>query len=128
MTKCPVSVSVTFILLLLNALIWLALGVLLAINAHPAIPDVPLIRWGMTFLAFAGGGILLGLLVLLGKRYPPAYYIVIGILAAITVLTFFDQVGLIDLLYLAINLAPIPMLIKDRAWYLQRSAREAGSK
>ena len=119
MTNRPLSVSAALIFTLLNALVWLALGVIIAANAHPALPDVPIIKGIMAFLSFATSGILLGLFVFLGKRSRIAYFITLGLFIAISLLTIFDQFGLVDLVILIINIVPIILLIKDRAWYLQ---------
>lgn len=119
MTNRPLSVSAALIFTLLNALVWLALGVIIAANAHPALPDVPIIKGIMAFLSFAASGILLGLFVFLGKRSRIAYFIAVGLFVAISLMTIFDQFGLADLVILIINIVPIILLIKDRAWYLQ---------
>jgi len=127
MTNRPLSVSAALIFILLNALVWFALGVIIAANAHPALPDVPLIKGIMAFLALATAGILLGLFILLGKRSRIAYFIALGLFVAISLLTIFDQFGLADLVILAINIVPIILLIKDRAWYLQGRYRAVES-
>ncbi len=118
MTRRPLSVSAALIFILLNALVWLAFGVIIAANAHPALPDLPLIKGVMAFLALATVVILLGLFVLLGKRNRIAYFIALGLFIAISLLTIFDEFGLADLVILVINIIPIILLIKDRDWYL----------
>ena len=60
MSKHPLSVSTTLIFIILNALVWLALGVIIALHVHPALPDNPLLRGIMAFLSFGAAGILLG--------------------------------------------------------------------
>jgi lysylphosphatidylglycerol synthetase-like protein (DUF2156 family) len=119
MTNRPFSVSVTSILILLNALIWLAFGVIVAANAHPALPDLPIVKGIMAFMAFAAAGIFLAVFISLGKRSRIAYFIALGVFVATSFLTIFDDFGLVDLAVLAINIAPIILLIKDRTWYLQ---------
>ncbi|MDO9545482.1 MAG: hypothetical protein Q7J07_01880 [Pelolinea sp.] len=127
MTNRPLSVSAALIFILLNALVWLVLGVIIAADAHPALPDVPLIKGTMAFLALATAGILVGLFIFLGKHSRIAYFITLGLFAATSLLSIFDQFGLADLVILAINIIPIILLIKDRAWYLQVRPRAVKS-
>jgi hypothetical protein len=127
MTNRLLSVSAALIFILLNAFVWLALGVIIAANAHPALPDLPLFKGIMAFLSFATAGILLGVFIFLGKRSRIAYFIALGLFVAISLLTIFDQFGLADLIILAINIVPIILLIKDRTWYLQIRPRTVGS-
>lgn len=119
MNNRPVSVSATFILILLNLVFWLAFAVIIAANAHPALPNSPLVKGAMVMLALAAAGALLALLILLGKRNRVAYFLAIGLFGAISLLTILDDFGLTDLVVLALNVLPIFLLIKDRAWYLQ---------
>jgi len=120
MTKRPLSVSVTLIFIILNALIWLVFGLIIALHAHPALPDNPIIQAGMAFASFCAAGILLGLFIFLGRRSRIAWFIALGFLAFTSILTIFDDFGWTDLAVLLINIFPIILLIKDRAWYLQR--------
>ncbi|MCC6956398.1 MAG: hypothetical protein IT316_06350 [Anaerolineales bacterium] len=119
MNNRPVSVSATFILILLNLVFWLVFAVIIAANAHPALPNSPLVKGAMVVLALAAAGALLALLILLGKRSRAAYFMTIGLLGAISLLTILDDFGLADLAVLALNVLPILLLVKDRAWYLQ---------
>ena len=128
MTHRPLSVSAALIFLLLNALVWFVFGVIVAASAHPALPDLPLLKGVMAFLALAIAVILLGLFVFLGKRNRTAYFLALGLLIAITLLTIFDDFGLVDLIVLIINIAPIILLIKDRAWYLQVKPSTVGGQ
>ncbi len=118
MNNRPVSVSATFILILLNLVFWLVFAVIIAANAHPALPNSPLVKGAMVVLALAAAGALLALLILLGKRSRAAYFMTIGLLGAISLLTILDDFGLADLAVLALNVLPILLLVKDRAWYL----------
>jgi lysylphosphatidylglycerol synthetase-like protein (DUF2156 family) len=114
----PLSVSVNLAFILLNALIWLILGLVIALHAHPSLPDNPIIQGGMTLLSFCAAGILLGLFIFLRKRIRLAWFAALGFLALTSILTIFDDFGWADLVVLVINLVPIILLIKDRAWYL----------
>jgi len=119
MTKRPVSVSVALLLVLVNASLWLTFGTIVASGNHPSIPDIPLVRWGMAFLALGAAGIMLGLHFLLRRQSRAAYYVALGLLATISLLIFADQFGLADLVVLLVTLAPLALLIKDRAWFLR---------
>lgn len=119
MTNRPFSVTVTMIFILLNSLIWLALGVIITANLHPSLPDQPLIKGIMASLSFTTAVILVGLYIFLNKRNRIAYFLALVFLGATSVVSIFDEFGWTDLVVLAINLVPIILLIKDRAWYLK---------
>ncbi len=53
------------------------------------------------------------------KRGGPTYYLILGLLAAFSVLTITDQFGLVDLLVLAVHLLAFVLLMKDRSRYLR---------
>jgi lysylphosphatidylglycerol synthetase-like protein (DUF2156 family) len=126
MANRPLSVSTAFLFIILNAFIWLAFGVIIAANAHPALPDIPLLKGVMAFLSFAATGILVGVFIFLRKQSRIAYFIALAFFIATSILTVLDQFGLADLVILAINIVPIILLIKDRAWYLQIKPRAVG--
>jgi lysylphosphatidylglycerol synthetase-like protein (DUF2156 family) len=127
MANRPLTVSIALIFTLINSLVWLTFGVTIAANVHPALPIPPLLKGVMAFLSLAAGGILLVVFIFLGKRSRVAYYIALGLFNASTLLTIFDQFGLADLVILCINIVPIILLIKDRAWYLQEKPRAVGN-
>jgi hypothetical protein len=64
----PISFSLALIFMMLNMLIWLAFGLVIALHAHPALPDDPFLQGGMAILAFCAAGTLLVLFVFLCKR------------------------------------------------------------
>jgi lysylphosphatidylglycerol synthetase-like protein (DUF2156 family) len=123
----PLSVRVTLVFIVLNSLIWLAFGVIIAADAHPALPDLPLYKGIMAFLSLAMAGILLVLFIFIWKRSRVAYFIVLALYVVTSLLIFFDDVGLTDLTVLAINIVPIVLLVKDRSWYLQRGSHAVDS-
>jgi hypothetical protein len=120
MNNRPLSVRVTLVFIVLNSLIWLALGVIIAADVHPAIPDLPLYKGIMAFLSLATAGVLLVLFIFIWKHSRVAYFIALALFVVTALLIFFDDVGLPDLVVLAINIVPIFLLVKDRSWYLQR--------
>ncbi len=124
LTKAPLSVTLASIFLVLNALIWLAFGVIITGGLHPAMPDTGLVRWGMGGLSLLAGGVLIGLWVLLRKRSAPAYYLTVAALVAFALVTVFDDFGLSDLIVELVVLIPLALLLKDRRWYLGAGAGE----
>jgi lysylphosphatidylglycerol synthetase-like protein (DUF2156 family) len=126
MNKRPVSVSVTLLFILLNALIWLTLGVVIAVNIHPGIQSVPpTVKGVMAGLSFAAAAVLLVLCILLAKRIRVAWYAAILALVVSASLSIFDDFGWSDLIMLVINLVPIILLVKERAWFLQANLAHA---
>jgi lysylphosphatidylglycerol synthetase-like protein (DUF2156 family) len=119
MTDRTPSVFTARVFILLNALIWLTLGVLIVFNVHPALPDEPLLKGLMAFLSLVTAGLLLGLSIFLGRRGQIVYFLTLGLLIITAILIVFDDFGVIDLIVLVINLIPITLLIKDKDWYLQ---------
>ncbi len=47
MTQRPPSVTAALVLVVLSALVWLTLGILIAVGAHPAVPDTTSVRSGL---------------------------------------------------------------------------------
>ena len=64
-------------------------------------------------------GIILVLFIFLNRRNRSAYYLTLAIFIFTALLTIFDDVGLSDIVVLALNIIPIVLLIIDRAWYLK---------
>jgi hypothetical protein len=124
----PYSVSAVLALIAVNVLIWFVFDIIVAANVHPALPNSTLIKGIMAFLSFATAGILLILLVLLGRQNRLAYFLTLGLFVAISVLTIFDDFGMADLVVLVLNIAPATLLIKDRAWYLQAKPNAVASQ
>jgi hypothetical protein len=120
MTTRPRTVILNYIFISLNALVWLVLGVVITASLHPALPDIPLLKRIMASMSFAGAGLLLVAFILLLKRKRTGFYLVLGFLLVTALLTFFDQVGWVDLVTLIINIVPIVLLVRDRDWYLSK--------
>ena len=119
MTHRPVTVTISLVIILLNALIWFILAIMIAANAVPGLGDLPSMRWVLGFLSVAIGGILLVLTYFIYKHSLKAYYLTLAFFIFTSNLVIFDDVGLADIIVLIISLIPIVLLIKDRAWYLQ---------
>ncbi|OGN91426.1 MAG: hypothetical protein A2Y88_05555 [Chloroflexi bacterium RBG_13_48_10] len=119
MTKRPLTVTINLVIILINAFIWLALGIIIAANALPGLPDLPQMKGILAVLSIAVAGVLLGLTFFLIKGNRTAYFLTLAFFGVTSILTIFDDVGLPDVIFLIISLIPILLLIKDRAWYLQ---------
>jgi hypothetical protein len=124
MNRSPATVRAALLLLALDSLLWFAFGVVAAAGGIASIADPPALRWGMAGLALASAAALAGLAILLSRRVRPAFYLAVILLALIAVLSVTDQIGVLDLVALAISVIPLVLLLKDRAWYLRR--RDAG--
>jgi lysylphosphatidylglycerol synthetase-like protein (DUF2156 family) len=120
MTTRPRTVILNYIFISLNALVWLVLGVVITASLHPALPDIPLLKRIMASMSFAGAGLLLVAFILLLKRKRTGFFLALGFLFVTALLTFFDQVGWVDLVTLIINIVPIVLLVRDRDWYLSK--------
>ena len=113
----PRSVSAAIILILVEALIWLAFGIIVALGLHPALPDNLMIQSSIAFLAVAGSISLLLLVIFLSKRFRFAYYLSATLLGIIAILTVADDFGLADLFVLILTLAPLILLLSGRRWF-----------
>ena len=122
MNKRPFSVRVVFVLIALDALLWLALGLIIAVDAHPALPVQANIKTMMAILSLVAAVVLLGLSMFLAKRSRVAYYLTLAFLLVASLLIILDEVGWIDLVVLAIQIIPIILLLKERTWYLHQIA------
>jgi hypothetical protein len=115
----PHSVTLALIFILVIAIIWLAFGFIITFNVHPAIPDSQPIRIILATLSFAAGGVLIILCVFLTKQNRVAFFFTLGVLIILSIINIFDDIGLIDLVFIAFNIVPILLLIYGRGWYLR---------
>ena len=115
----PLSVKVCLFLMLLIALLWAAFSFYVALDGHPSYSQLGLFKWIMAELTFFAALILFILWFLLRKRFKPAWYVAVMMLAATTLAGLFDDVGWIDVLVMLGSAIPLALLIKDRKWYLK---------
>ena len=118
----PITIKLTLVFILVNAFIWLLLGILIAFNYHMGLPDNVTMKAVLAVLSFLIGFILIGLAYFIQKHYHNAYYLSLLIFIGAALLTIFDDFGLADLLVLILNLIPVFLLLKDRKWYLHSVA------
>jgi lysylphosphatidylglycerol synthetase-like protein (DUF2156 family) len=117
------SGRITLAFILINVLIWLAFGGIVVTNARPALSVPPLIKGIFAFLSFVMALLLAVLLVFLGRRSRTAYFLSLLLFVAMILITFFDDVGWVDIFFLLVNVIPFILLIKDRKWYLAKDSR-----
>jgi cytochrome bd-type quinol oxidase subunit 2 len=117
MTSPPSTVRYTRILIFINALFWLAFSVITAVGAHPSYAEANTLRWIMATVALLVAGVLGALAVLLQRQSPPAYWLAVASLAAMTVAAVLDDLGLADVVFAVMTLLPLALLLKDRNWY-----------
>lgn len=127
MPRHPFSVTLTRSLILFNAVIWLAFGIIVAAGLHPALPDEPAYRLILSVLALGAALTLAGLAFFLMKHNRLVYALALAFFGLTTLAFFLDDFGWIDLAFLVVNILPAALLIKDRAWYLHPHLISTGS-
>jgi hypothetical protein len=118
MERKPSVFTIALFIIVINASIWFVFSILVAMDALPlgAIPDT--LRWILVALSLIASGALFVLSYFLKKRNRLAYYLTLLALFGLIVLTFMDEVGIIDLVYLVVALVPFLLLLHCRRWYL----------
>ena len=115
----PLSVTVTWVLVVVNSLLWLGFGVIIAADLHPSLPLPPELNAVFAALCIGIAVFLLAAAFFLHKHSKIAYYLLLIFFALTSIVTVFDDFGLSDLIFVVINLIPLLLLIKDRGWYMQ---------
>jgi hypothetical protein len=113
------TVRITQFLILLNATIWLAFGILIGIGMHPSFTQPSVLRWGMAISSLLAAGFLTLLVVLLRRRNRIAYWVAVILLAGISIAGTLDEIGLADLAFVIATILALVLLLKDRNWYLR---------
>jgi hypothetical protein len=116
MKNRPILLILTTIFVILNALIWLALGII-GIYTRSAFSVPQQTNTVLAILSFAMAGVLLGFFVLMRRGNRNAYFLTVAFFVLVSLITIFDGVGLADILVLMLNLIPILLLILDRKRY-----------
>jgi hypothetical protein len=120
MNKTPITVTITLILIALNAVFWFGYAVNAVSGALDPAASVSMMVWIMAGLAFVSAVALAVVALLLRRRVRLGYFLGLPLLALIAVLSVTDQVGLLDIVSLAISLTPVILMILDRRWYLAK--------
>jgi hypothetical protein len=113
------SMKLTKYLIFIDAVIWILLGLVIAAGFHPALPEGRGYRWVMTALSLLAGFFFVMNYWIMTKRGGLAYYLMLGALAFVIILTLADQFGVADLIVFLINLITFALLLKDKADYLR---------
>jgi hypothetical protein len=114
----PSTVRVAHALILFNAILWLAFGILIGIGVHPSFAQPSVARWGMAITSLFAAGFLTMLAMFLKKRNRIAFWIAVTVLAGMAVAGTLEEIGLADLAFVMVALFPLVLLIKDRNWCL----------
>jgi hypothetical protein len=115
----PTTVRVGLSLVLMNALIWLLFGMIMAAGPHPAMPSTPAVHWGMAGPGWGCAASLVVLALWLAGRKRIGYWGTRAALLVLALATVTDELGPVDLVARAIILPPLISLVKDQAWYLR---------
>ena len=121
MTKSPLTFTVSLGLILVNALIWLSLGLIIGSGAHPAMNVDITLRLALAALSLFAAAALIVLFFSLRQHIKLAYFFSLALLTLMAVFTLFDDFGWSDLVVLVITLAPILLLLKDRTWFMEQA-------
>jgi hypothetical protein len=119
MNNRPWTLTLTTILVVLNAVVWFGLGIIIAANAHPALSVPPVMKGIMAGMSVLLALVLIGLWILLVRGSRLGFYLILAFFLLTAALTILDQVGLADLVVLALNLVPAILIFVDRKWYLR---------
>jgi hypothetical protein len=106
-------------LFLLNGAAWILFGSLSLLTANPASTDQMAVMRIVAALAFANAAVLLWIGWSLAKRQRRIYYLSLAMIAVNAVLCVTDDIGLIDLLFLCLNLGLLVLLVATRSHYTQ---------
>lgn len=97
------------VLVYLDAAAWIGFGIAAVLGLISGLPEGP-VRWGTAALAAAAGGAML-ILDFISKKHEWALYLLMGLLALISLLSLTDQVGLLDWISYTVNLGALVLLI-----------------
>jgi hypothetical protein len=115
----PAAVIAARALFLLNGAAWILFGGLSLLTANPASTDQMAVMRIVAALAFANAAVLLWIGWSLAKRQRRIYYLSLAMIAVNAVLCVTDDIGLIDLLFLCLNLGLLVLLVATRSHYTQ---------
>lgn len=115
------TVQAAQILFFLNALIWIALGIvgLLRLSQRGPISAGTALIIAIMMFGNAGAMVVSG--VGLGTKRRGFYFLALAVLLVNIVLTFTDQVGLLDILTFVLDLVLLILLIVTRKQYTRRN-------
>jgi hypothetical protein len=109
--QSPKKKLITSIVIYLDAAAWIVYGITAGLGLIPGLPAGEL-RWEMAGLIIATGAIIF-ILYAISSKHVWAFYLLLGLLALISLLSLTDQVGLLDWIAYAINLAALVLLVLE---------------
>jgi hypothetical protein len=116
------AVRAAQILFFLNAVIWLILGIVSLLRLSRGSPIPIIMALGIAIMMFGNASAMIvsgfGL-----RKWRGFYYLALAVLLVNIVLTFTDQVGLLDILTFALDLVLLGLLIVARKRFLHRDAQ-----
>lgn len=113
----PAGIPAAIGFLVLNAVLWFVFSAVTALGFHPALPDAPLLKAGMSMGSAAAGIVLVLLAHFLGRQYRLAFYASEGFLLLMAVSFVFDDIGWVDLAVIVLTIIPTVLLFFERAWF-----------
>jgi len=122
MSRLPARVSLVLALTFLNALIWFGLALLIAAGIHPGMQLDVNLRALMAGLFLAAGAASLVLYGLLRRRRPLGYWAALGFFAVSVLVTLFDDIGAVDIAFMAFSALILALLISERRWFLRKAS------
>jgi hypothetical protein len=118
--KRPITFSIALGFILLNAISWLVFSILTGARLIPLGDNSSTLRWLLVVLAVLAAGVLFILYFLLRRQNRAAYFLSLVTFAGLFLLSFMDQIGILDLIYSVITLIPLVLLLICRGWYFQK--------
>jgi len=122
MSRLPARVSLVLALTFLNALIWFGLALMIAADIHPGMQLDVRLRALMAGLFLAAGAASLVLYVFLRRRRPLGYWAALGFIALSALVTLFDNIGAVDIAFMAFSALILALLISERRWFLRKAS------
>jgi hypothetical protein len=119
MNHHPKTVTTALIMIIINAAFWFIFALIVFLGWVSSISFAGIVRWVMAALALGSSVVLAGIAYFIARRNRTAFFFGVAFLALIAILSVTDEFGLLDLFSLLLNLVPLGLLLKDRAWYLQ---------
>jgi len=120
MPRQPWTVRITFVSFLVIAALWLLFSLFVVLGGNVSYFHIGAFRWIMAGLTFLASILLAALGYLLRRRFKPAWYFSVLLLAAMILAGFMDELGLIDYAFIVLVMIPLALLIKDRKWFLKK--------
>lgn len=123
MPKMPGTVRFSLALLSLIAAGWLGFSLLTIGNVIISIPSGAA-RWAIGGIALACSLVTAAAVYGLIRQIRMVYYATVCLLGMILLVSFMDELGWADLALISLTMITLGLLIKDRAWFLQKSSTD----